>query len=92
MLFAGIDLSAQIERSDSPQAMRSQIFSSITRVRIEGRPGRRFVACIAVAIVTADRLPGKAIKRRFARVRTCADRLVFAMECYLLAILNARRR
>ena len=72
VLFAGMDLSSQIERSDWPQAMRSQILFSIARVRIEGRPGRRFVACIAVAIMAVDRLPGKAIKatlRSRARVR-----------------------
>ena len=62
VLRAGMAASLQIERTDSPHAMRSQILSQIARLSIVGRPGRRFVARIAVAIVAADRLPGKAIK------------------------------
>ena len=67
VLFAGIDLSAQIERSDSPQEMRAQITSWIARVRIEGRPGRRLVTFIALVSIAAARSRDKSIAQPLAR-------------------------
>lgn len=81
VLFAGIDLSAQIERSDSPREMRSQILSWIARVRIEGRPGRRFVGCIAVVIIAAARCSDKPIAQRFARAPARRQRLRSNARC-----------
>ena len=52
VLFAGMALSRHTELRDSPGAMRSQILSSIARVRMEGRPGRRFLAGMVLLCTT----------------------------------------